>query len=898
MMLIRKGGEKSRLALLCAVGAAGVSACGQPQQSESAVKQVSAPLTVVDFPIGTDRPVPLQYPTGDYMSLAGDGTNHLAVFYDGGRIRGVRYEDSGRVLDLDEWIRLGRNDENAGTQAYTDLAFGGGEYLAVYYDGSDDVSGIFAQGIQTDGTLLSEPVLVAEGGLYASVAFNGTDFTVAFYDGDIGLARVALDGSVVEGSKTQVTTGSSTNRPKLAMADDVGLVVFEQSVNDERRVYAARFEASGNVLDPGGVLVSEATTSSADVSVAAGASEFFVVWTATSSPAAVMGSVVNYDGSVPLREFAISRSTDRAGGSAVAYDGSEYLVVWQDERGEKPQIYGTRMTNTATHVDPEDVALTESASAGQSWNLDLSWDAGRYSLAYVNSGIEGRFIDAALNPLDPGVLELTPLPNAQISPVSAYNGQSYVLGFSDEREDLATQFRSVRIDDAGTVLDPEGIQISGAGAQASGGLASNGQVTLYTWRDFSNENVAYKRTLSADGVLSGAEVWLPGAEGGGQVVSNGDTFLALYSDGDNGNGNANEIWGQAFDASGGVDGAATKLVTISRPRYGVQRLGDEYLLYYSGQEIGGAAITGSVVRVSASGEITAEYEPVVEGMLTASAGGSDEQMLFSWQDGDTEGLRGRLLHRDDGWGEPFVLSDQVTEGAPAIAWDGSQFVVVWSEDRTAMWTRNVLPDGSMTEPEQLFVGDYGFPRLTTGEGEQMLLSYVRWLEFSRSRRVESRIVGPLGEGVDDAPIDDPVPDDPTTDDPMTDEPGSDISSTDDPTDPGMDEPTTDDPMTADSPSAQDPADSSAGDASSAAEQTAQPGSTAATNPGADGFAASGTSESTSNDAANGSGSDPDSEGGCSVANGNKGSPDFGGWLALLLAAAALSRRRRRIRAML
>ena len=101
--------------------------------------------------------MPLQYSTGSYLSLAQDGGNHLVVFYDGGRIRGMRYDDAGNQRDLDAWIPLGRNDDSAGSQAYTDLAFGGGVYLAVYSDSSTDLPGMFAQAVAPDGSLASAP---------------------------------------------------------------------------------------------------------------------------------------------------------------------------------------------------------------------------------------------------------------------------------------------------------------------------------------------------------------------------------------------------------------------------------------------------------------------------------------------------------------------------------------------------------------------------------------------------------------------------------------------------------------------------------------------------------------------------------------------------------------------
>jgi len=179
------------------------------------------------------------------------------------------------------------------------------------------------------------------------------------------------------------------------------------------------------------------------------------------------------------------------------------------------------------------------------------------------------------------------------------------------------------------------------------------------------------------------------------------------SSGDNGNGNPNEIWAQRFDATGAVDGAALQLATISRPRWRLEPFGNEYFLAYSGQEIGGTPIASSVLTLSAAGAVTAEYEPFTDGNPWASAGGNSDQMLVSWQDATTEGLWGRLLSKADGWGEPFVLTEQVAEGVPAICWDTEAFVVVWGEDRTALWSRDVSPDGSLSEAERLFTGDYG-----------------------------------------------------------------------------------------------------------------------------------------------------------------------------------------------
>lgn len=723
----------------CSVG----SGSAEVGQSREAL-EVSATV------IRTDAPVQLQGYTSGYLAVAAGGESNLLVFDQGGRVRGLRYDSTGSVLDIEDRIELGRPEISA---SYPGVAYGDGVFLAVYDDFGEEGGGVYAQVIDSEGAVLNEPVLVEPDGFYGSVVFNGTDFTVAFYDGDIGLARVGLDGAVVAGSTARVTTSGIANRPVLAMAESVGLVVFEQSLggDDDRRVYAARFSPEGEVLDPGGILISEATTSSVNMSVAAGDAEFLAVWSAY-NPSAVQGSIVTFDGEVASRELTISGEAASVGGSAAASDGSGYVVVWEEQRDSGTGVYATRLSAGGSPIDAADVELASPSRAGQSYNLDLEWGNGRYSLVYdTQDGVEGRFLDAELNELDPGKLELSPVPNSQLLPLSVWTGSHYVLAWSDERVELSPEFRSVRIDDAGTVLDPNGILVSSPGDNVGGiSLAFNGTTLLYTWQAWGESPVSYRRTQSLDGTWSEPEAWLTGTTSG-PVASNGDGFLALSYAGDNGNGNENEIWGHVFDAEGEAAGDPQLLVTVSRPRPGLWAAGDEYLLAYSGQEIEGTPITGSVLRLTGTGEVAGEYEPVTEGILTASAGSNGQQTLFSWKDEQTGALWGRLLDEADGWQDPFVLADQVAEGTPAICWDGETFVVVWGEERTAMWSRTVSADGGLTEPERLFSGDYGWPTLTLGDNGQMLLSYVHWLEIGR--RIRSRIVGELGEGIPAQPDD-------------------------------------------------------------------------------------------------------------------------------------------------
>src|SRR5207249_3978893 len=129
------------------------------------------------------------------------------------------------------------------------------------------------------------------------------------------------------------------------------------------------------------------------------------------------GSVLDPNG------IAISLAANNQASPAVAFDGTNYLVVWQDfPGGTYFDIYGARVSPAGTVLDPAGIPI--STAAGD-----------------------------------------------QLSPALAFDGTNYLVAWTDPRSG-SYDIYGARVSPAGTVLDPSGLAISfAAGGQGSPALA-------------------------------------------------------------------------------------------------------------------------------------------------------------------------------------------------------------------------------------------------------------------------------------------------------------------------------------------------------------------------------------------------------------------------------------------
>lgn len=257
-----------------------------------------------------------------------------------------------------------------------------GNHLVVWQDrgaGVWDIRGALVRG--TYGAFLVPNISINVNGtanlrdrLAPAVASSGNNFLVVWYDARNGTNDIfgalvrASDGAILQNDIPISTAAGAQNAPSVAY--DPGsnnyFVVWTDGRSGNFDIFGARVNAStGAVVDPAGILIANATRSNGTAavqqfpSVASGGGVFWVTWedgrNSTSSNL-IFGARVNASTGALLDAAGtgvfVGSTASPQKFPASAFNGSQFLTVWQDQRnasiGNEWDIYGKLVTAPAS----------------------------------------------------------------------------------------------------------------------------------------------------------------------------------------------------------------------------------------------------------------------------------------------------------------------------------------------------------------------------------------------------------------------------------------------------------------------------------------------------------------------------------------------------------------------
>ena len=493
-------------------------------------------------------------------------------------------------------------------------------------------------------------------------------------------------------------------------------------------IHAARFDASGNLLDTTPIVIANQGHNQTEPAVAWNGSNWLVVWTTQRHDfyffEDIVGVRVAPDGTVlddepiTIRPETNSPSNNYGENPSVGSDGTNWLVAWEaiDFTDNKAIVQGTRLAADGSVLDPNFVTLYKFNSLvfGPEFPRVASVN-GEYLVAWNNFGpVLARRFDRDLTPLGPafGIPGLT----GEVS--LAASGSQYMV--------LAT-LEAVRLDASGAVLDSTPIVVPNAAPVIVQGAQVRRPEVAWTGTQWA---VAYSVPITGS-VFDDSDIWLVRIDADGVVLD------------------ANPIQvdpGPHDDVLPAVagDGSGNMLFAYQSSNFQAQRLDDVHATYVSGNGVPGPQ------QEVALGLPRQEHIEWVRG------GGVHLALYSSKSSGSTRILAQRFSDSGTAIDLTPVLVHQGAETArfaPSGAWNGSHYFVAWEDATGLILGRRLTPNlqvlGFGATPLMSFMDG---PPDVGALGADFLVAVSD--EFSGDQRVIRgvRVNGATGAPIDAAPF--------------------------------------------------------------------------------------------------------------------------------------------------
>lgn len=522
------------------------------------------------------------------------GANYLVTYSEGATatadLRGISVTTAGTPSGAAFTISAG-----AGSQTSSAAAFDGTNYVVAWTNNSNGIN-LFGTRVSTAGAVLdtrTEGVTLNVGGVSISSLAGNQELSnltcnpggcLVVWQESRNLATTSFDIYAQRLTTSPALTNngaeiivSNANRPQFVPAIATNNTDFFAVWQDERdtntdTVFGARITAAGAVADAGGLMLITGNNRETAPVVGRAGTTFGVFWTDSRSYGTDI-ELTRFSGQtkVDATPRAVSNATFAQASPAVTSSAGDFFVVWNDSRnGVDRDIFGARVTATGTVRDaagiPIATATGDQLVPSVSTNGTISlvvWEDRRNG----NFDIFGAVVDNATGAVTVRDLVICNAAGDQGRPAVAFDAATnqFLVVWSDGRIATDVNLFGARVTTAGAVLDPNGVQISGAAnGQFSPRVAFVTGTGLVVWEDRRNDTqgdiFGARVTIGAAlSVLDPAGIPVSGGAPGQQtspaVAALSGSFLVAWTDGRNANATGTDIFGQQVGTSGVLNGA-------------------------------------------------------------------------------------------------------------------------------------------------------------------------------------------------------------------------------------------------------------------------------------------------------------------------------------------------------
>ena len=335
---------------------------------------------------------------------------------------------------------------------------------------------------------------------------------------DIYGARINKDGNVFPEDENGFPICAAANDqmfPTIASDGEDFLVVWQDMRSGKRwDIYGARVTSQGRILDTDvytdGFPIAIGKYDQVSPALAFDGENYLVVWQGKRTPRLwniyYMTVPVSKDGESPVESpTPLASSSKNQVSPSVAYNGENYLVVWQDFRsGKFWDIYGARGTPSGGFLDQNSISPTypENPTKSDKWKPVLSWDGNFFLVIWMASReqnkwyLEGKRIDSNGVLADLIDIQIQKGETNKTFPAVVWDGDQYVIVWEEEPEgeskiygvSILPQYKPFKMSDPAPITSQDAQDPSYAENPSYPAISAIGDGVLVVWQGKGADN--------------------------------------------------------------------------------------------------------------------------------------------------------------------------------------------------------------------------------------------------------------------------------------------------------------------------------------------------------------------------------------------------------------------------